>query len=430
MAKIAYSTELPRVGRKLRAPRHAFSLITRPWQIQPFLIAPVIPGETMKNLMIQSRCVTDPLVSKLTGWWNEYYFFYVKHRDLEGREDFTAMMLDLEKDMSAYKESASVPYYNFPNGFNWTKLCLQRVVETYFRNEGEAWDAFMIDGMPAGAVNIQSFVDSMLLGDAYDTPDLDVDANADDTITASEIDNAMRTWQFMRANQMTEMSYEDWLSTYGVRTPRVELHRPELLRYIREWQYPSNTVEPTDGTVASALSWSIRDRADKDRFFAEPGFIFGVTVARPKVYYSTQEGSAAHLMENALTWLPALMRDDPYTSLVRLSDTQGPFAATVTDSDGYWIDIKDLLLYGDQFRNFDPAGAVAGADQIWTGAALPDATLANKDYPSLTDSRNLFKATFATEPNDNLTRVRQDGIVTLSILGAQVDTTPPTSMGS
>ena len=74
----------PRVGRKLRSPIHRFHLRHYPFQLQPFMLAPVIPGETMKNLLLQARVVTDPIKNGLIGWWQEYYFFYVKHRDLAG----------------------------------------------------------------------------------------------------------------------------------------------------------------------------------------------------------------------------------------------------------------------------------------------------------------------------------------------------------
>lgn len=417
MAKNPFAA--PRVGRKLRTPQHRFHLRHYPFQIQPFMLAPVIPGETMKNLLIQSRVVTDPIKNGLIGWWQEYYFFYVKHRDLAGRDDFTAMMLDLEHDMSSYNEGASAVYNHFAGGINWAKLCLQRVVETYFRDEGVAWDAYTIDGLPAAAVNVENWFQSALLGDAYVVPDLDVDLDADDTIMASEIDAAMRTYQFQRAHNMTEMSYEDWLATYGIGTPKVELHRPELLRYLREWQYPSNTIDPTDGSPVGAVSWAIRDRADKDRFFTEPGFILGVTVSRPKVYFKNVDGSAADVMQDALTWLPALMRDDPYTSLRALAADKGPLQTVVTDADGYVFDVKDLLLYGDDYVNF------ARSDATYNGVALPSADLTNKDFPSITDVEGLFLGSTA-----DTRRVRQDGVVTLSILGTQVDTTPANSLGS
>lgn len=412
---------IARVGRRLRNPQHRFNLQTMPFQIQPFMIAPVIPGETMKNALLQSRVVTDPIRNKLIGWWCEYYFFYVKHRDLAGREDFTAMMLDLNHDMSAYRTAANPALNHFADGINWTQLCLDRVVETHFREEGDTV-AHLINGMPAGAVNVESWLDSTALSDAYTFEDpviYEDDQTTPGEVTASEVDAALQTWQFQRANNMTEMSYEDWLATYGIRAPRVELHRPEVLRYIREWQYPSNTIDPTTGAASSAVSWAIADRLDKDRFFAEPGFIFGVTVCRPKVYLRNVEGSATGLMDNALSWLPALMRDDPWTSMKKVEHDKGPLATVVTDTDGYWIDIKDLLIYGEDFIN------VARSATDLNMVTLPNADLSNKDYPTDADVDALF-----TGETDAGRQVRQDGVCKLSILGTQVDTTPPRSMGS
>ena len=66
------------VSRKSRRPSHPFQLRHMPWQIQPFLIAPVLPGETLKNILLQSRAVTKPIKNGIVGWWMEYHFFYVK----------------------------------------------------------------------------------------------------------------------------------------------------------------------------------------------------------------------------------------------------------------------------------------------------------------------------------------------------------------
>lgn len=414
---------IPKVGRKLRSPQHRFSLEMYPYQIQPFMIAPVLPGETMKNALLQSRVVSDTLKSASIGWWTEYYFFYVKHRDLAGRDDFTEMMLDLEKDLSGYYSAANVQHHHYGGTIDWTGLCLERVVETYFRDEGDTI-AHTIDGMPAAAINVENWTQSAQLGDVPDALDVDVDANADDTITAGEVDAALRTWQFLSANSMTTMTYEDWLGTYGVKTKGEELHRPELLRYIREWVYPTLDTRPaaytgTGGTTGSAVQWAIRDRLDKDRFFREPGFIFGVTVTRPKAFMKNIDGSAVGALVGALPWLPAIMNDDPMSSMVRFGPTEGPLAAVVADAEGYWFDVKDLFLYGDDFVNYTKTvGNGSFVD-------LPNAALTNKDFPSLTDVQGLFSGATA-----DTRRIRADGIVTLSVLGTQVDTTPGPSMGA
>ena len=93
MPRLEVVQEVPQVGRKQRRPVHTFQVRHRPWQIQPMVIAPVLPGETLENALVQARVVTDPIANPLIGWWIEYYFFYVKHRDLDARDTLTSMML-------------------------------------------------------------------------------------------------------------------------------------------------------------------------------------------------------------------------------------------------------------------------------------------------------------------------------------------------
>lgn len=409
--------ELPRSGRVTRRPQHTFQLKQTPYAIQPFLLAPVLPGETMKNLLMQARVVTDPIKNPLVGWWIEYFFFYVKHRDLNIRDALTDMVLSpawTAAGAGIETVPANAATYFCGNGIDWTAACLERVVEEYFRNDGEAWDDFLIDGLPAASINGNSWLDSVISRADYDgASGDDVTINTADGLTASEVEGAMRMWDIMRANNLTQMSYEDFLRTYGVRAPDAEdPHRPELVRFVREWSYPTNTVNPADGSPSSAVSWSIAERADKDRFFKEPGFLFGVSVARPKVYLSGQKGSAAWCMRNAFTWLPALLQGDPAASLTAIADATGPLG-DITDATGYVVDVRDILLYGDQFLNFDPAAVGANASAL----PLPTAGL-QKRYPALlADVQALFK-TAGSE------KVRQDGVVSLTIAGSQRDATP------
>lgn len=406
---------MPRMGRVTRSPRHSFQLKSRPFLLQPFMIAPVLPGETMKSLLLQARVVTDPIANPLIGFWKEYYFFYVKHRDLAGRDDFSEMMLDLDKDLSAYNRGTdSAVMYAKTGDRNWLALCVDRITEEYFRADDET-TAPLIDGLPVVKVNMDSVLNSAVLDDNLDLPtDQAIVVGTDDTVTASEIDAALRTWQFQRANNLTDMSYEDFLATYGISPKPEEHHRPELVRYIREWQYPSNTVEPTTGVPSSAVSWSISERADKDRFFREPGFLVGVTTTRPKVYLRNQSGAMAGHLKTALDWLPAIMSDDPWTSLRKYAAAGGPFPV-VSDAGGYWLDVKDLFIYGDQFLNFAP-GAVTNGSLV----DLPTAGL-NTLYPDADDIDALFSGTAKT--------VREDGVVQLSIATRLQDTSPVTRRG-
>lgn len=396
------------VGRRLRQPEHTFQVRHMPWIVQPIMIAPVLPGETFKNLMLQSRVVSKPIKNPLIGWWIEYYFFYVKLRDLDARETYENMMLDGELNTSALNAAAKVATYHGGGAPDYVQQCLDKVVEWYFRAEGEG--AHNISSMPLAAINRDDWMDSAINDAAFVSPiDVDVDGpDANTTVQASEVDKAVRTWQMLRAQQLTDMSFEDYLGTYGVRVEKEEPHKPELIRYIRNWTYPTNTVDPTTGIPSSAISWSVQERADKDRYCREPGFLFGVTVARPKVYLSNQKSAAVSMLTDAMAWLPAIMRDDPYTSVRKFAAGSGPLSA---NTDAYWVDVKDLFMYGDQFCNFALTETDAGM------VALPTAGL-EKRYVTQAMIDGLFQTA-------GTNTVNQDGIVKLQVLGALKDTTPP-----
>ena len=209
------------------------------------------------------------------------------------------------------------------------------------------------------------------------------------------------------------MSFEDYLRTFGVHMPADEgLHRPELIRYVKDWSYPSNTIDPSDGSPSSAVSWSVAERADKDRFFKESGFLFGVSVTRPKVYKKDIDEAGVHLLDDALAWLPAILRDDVATSLKQISSGTGPLATKYAASD-YWVDIRDLFIHGDQFINY----ATSETDKNLIDLLSADTNQSMK-YATEASIQALFFDTVT--PNYY---VHQDGIVSLNILGTQVDHT-------
>lgn len=409
MAQRISVAEVARTQRVSRHPQHPFQVRTRPWQIAPFFIAPVLPGETMRNLLLQSRVVSDPVKSSLVGWWNEYYFYYVKHRDLDGRDTFSNMMLDPTQSLTAFNQAALVEYYHGSTTISWVKECLKRVVAWDFRQDGEAWDAHTIGNLPSAQTSTtNSWLDSVQNDAARATiADVDVDGpDANTTIQASEINKALYQWQLLRTQGMTNMSYEDYLASYGVRPAQQEVNAPELVRYIRDWAYPANHIDPTDGSATAALSWKVVERADKDRYFSEPGFLFGVTVKRPKVYFSKQKGTVTDIMTDLYAWLPAVLRPEVEASIRKVAATTPPLNI---NTDAYWVDLKDLFLYGEQFVNFALTETDAGL------VALPTAAL-EKRYASSTDADGLF--TSASPAN----QIREDGIVSLSITGAIQDT--------
>ena len=409
----------PKNGRVMRRPVHPWNVRAQPYQMQPIVLAPVIPGETLKNAVLQARVVTDPVKNRLIGWWHEFYFYYVPFRAMAIAEHLENMVIDPEFDAQTAGITSNVAvaqhYFYGRHGIDWVKQCLDAVVAYDFRKPDYA-ATHVIDGLPVVGINKNSWADSLLtdsLVQAWDVPVVD-GADANTTLDASEVDLAMQQYELLKINGLIEMSYEDYLRTYGIRGKAVQEEptewTPELIRYIRDWQYPSNTIDPADGSAASAVSWSIAERIDKDRFFREPGFIFGFSVTRPKVYLGNQEGAAASALSTIRSWLPKILEDDPTTSMMKFASGEGPLTAGFDPGMGvedYWIDIRDLFLHGDQF--------VRGSQAYEIGLPSSDGNLI---YPTAAVYDALF-----VEQTGTAQHVEQDGLISFVIAGNQKDFT-------
>lgn len=412
--------QMTTTSRKNRYPKHSFQVRHKPWTIQPVAIAPVIPGESLTRALYQSRVVTDPIKHPLIGWWIEYYTFYVKLRDLAARDTLTEMMLDPAQSMAGLVSGAKLDTYHQAGSIDYVQMCLERVTEEYFRDEGEAYNAGgpgVVGGMPlAKAVGpMANWHDSVALDSAL-AAKADNDLQNPSHDVEGDLSQYQQAYERMQAMRMIDMTFDEWLETFGVKVRKDEQqHIPELLRYHRDWSYPSNTVEPTTGVPSSAVSWSVADRIDKDRYFREPGFIFMVSIARPKIYFGAQKSAGTEMLDKPEAWMPAVLGDQPWTSLRKFLATEGPLRGLGgSPANDYWVDVRDLYLYGDQFLNFDMAATDAGI------VALPKAGM-QKHYVADADRNALFVDAA------NKTLVRQDGVLDLTIKGPPLTTVDQTA---
>lgn len=409
-------TRAARQGRVNRNPVHRWNVRAQPYQIQPICIAPVIPGETLKSAVWQGRTVTDPLKNRLMGWWHEYYWYYVPFRALDIREELEQMVVDPEWTPDNIDSNVAVAnhYFYGRNSIDFVKHCLDAVVRYDFRKPDYPL-THTIDGLPIASINVENFTNSALAESLIEEFDVDVDVDGDGTITASEVNIAMQQYEMLRNNGLIEMTYEDYLKTYGIRGRAVqepdEQWTPELLRYSRDWQYPSNTPDAA-GNVSTVVSWSTAERIDKDRFFREPGFVFGVMISRPKIYLGRQLGAAVSMLDTIRSWLPKIMTDDPFTSLKSFANGQGPltegFKIGSNPVEGYVIDVRDLFLYGDQFVKNPGALSVA----------LP-AQDGNLQYPTSA----VYNSIFVDQTAGGKQHIETDGLIALTIAGSQRDFT-------
>lgn len=412
----ALITNLPRASRQTRTPKHTFHVRSKPFVLQPICIAPVLPGETMTKLDWQARIQTEQLRNAYIGWHAEFYWFYVKLSQLDTPETWiapgTGMLMDPEYDPTALADTASLStYHEDTAGIDYVKRCRNVVVREYFRDHGEdeTTAAGLVDtDQPLVHAERPGWMDSIALTSALiaASPDLPDDAaNA----TIRELERLQQQWEMLNVMGISDMTYEDFLATFGIGTPNVNAKKPEILRWAKYWQLPATAVDGATGTTSSVVSWKLEGRADKDRLFREHGFIVGYVTYRPKTYSLLQGTAAVSMLDTAFAWAPRQF-DTQYAGVTirDFADGRGPLTASV--SAGYTADTKDVFMYGDQFINF--AVSETNYNRVSYGA-VPEGR-----YPDTTAIDELFIAANTT----NL--VHCDGLARIAVKSALRDTTP------
>ena len=422
-----------RQRRRHRRPQNPFHIRSRPFEITPFMIHPVLPNETLDNLLFQADAYSDPIVSRVIGWHANYQFYYVPHMALanenlgapytsyEISELHTSSLSDITGAGAGVLGGVNAPTYGFKGAVPWLEACMEVIVNHFYRDEGTqaAYSSQIASGMeyPLAWVNQRSWIHS--LKEESKTGD-DEELAGVDPIEEQDILTGYTThfdqWEIMRDSGQDDLSYDDYLRAQGVRLGRgesyanlnagtnlaVENTYPELLRFVRKWVKPVNAIDPTDGSAVNAIRWNCSERADKKRYFKEPGFIVGVACTTPKIYLGNQKGSIVGLLKKADHWLPKVLQGYGYTSVTEVLDsvTDGPL---INQDEDYWFDLGDLFNYGDQFVNYTMA---AGNH----GLAIPDGNPLNKLYLSEAEIKTLF----VDSTNDQ--HIYQDGTVHLDIL--------------
>lgn len=415
-------------GRRQRRPKHTFNVRHLPYVIQPFMLAPVRPGETLVDMKTTLSAYSAPLASRNTGGWLEHVWFHVPVTAMPAATDIMNEFVDEAQALTSLTTAANEQYYykGVTGSANWVDQCMKAVVAEYFRGDTEdgvreAWDLHVIsqDGvnMPIAAVASDGMLDSLML-----LSELPADSSAptEDAYvgTLDALDAQRRTYDRLRLMGFRELTFEEWLHTQGVDVPKTaevtgREAKPEMLRMHRQFVMPANAIDPTDGSAASALVWKKEVSGDKDYLFKVPGFIIGVTICRFKTYMGRQYSNAASAIFSATGFLPRIeeFREDDALALGFRTETdqeRGPFGSGTADatspSGDYIYDILDLYFRGDQFVN-DLTATDAGI------VALPTAALQTR-YPTKAMVQDLF----AAEATDADNMIFQDGRCDLTIM--------------
>lgn len=416
---VTIQSESTLTRRRTRAPQFPFALHMRPWVLYPCLCAPVLPGETLKNAVVQARVVSDPLVSNVQGWWLEFYAFYVRAGDFAAPDDDNVRNLAASLASTWAGTNDAVDWgWNHGNANlpSFAKRATAAVVKAYFRtdvpgvNTAESEPASLDGTLPTVGVAGSSYWDSVqnepaqAFGASPVKPSAGASSWEQQWFAFQNLRNAVTREDFGVAppgsanfnpagGTAITGTFRDYLAQSGVRVaPQLKedvavFQRPELIRFVRDFAYPVPTVDNATGAIRSTVQWSLGERIDKRRFLAEPGFILCYMCARPKVFLSNVRGQACDLILNTSQgWVHPALDAEPHTNMKQLTTADIVQNGTTTVA---WMDVRDLFLRGDQWTNFNPTGTLA-AGTMCNRVVLPSADVMNKRYPALTDAQGVF----------------------------------------
>lgn len=367
--------------------------------LYPWMYHPVLPGETLKMISAKATVVSPPLAGPLTGAWLETFNFYVRLTDID--QELGEMFIGGTTSSQYTRGADNNANFVKAGERNWCALAMQQIYRHFFLDEGEA-DRTLSHGVFETKLIKSDWAESQVKLSDYDGADA----------LATEVDELtpqVQAFMAMRQMGMSEMSYDEYLKMYGVRTVTVEEGKPEMLSYRRYFTKPSNVLDPATGAPTGAWYWNVDEKNDKPKMFKEPGFVISCAVVRPKVFDSVQVSSVCGSMWGFEDWFPVYTLDDPAAGIVKETLDDMSFLS-LTGTTEYYRDRRDLLYHGEQFNNRlqnhtvpEDASRVAGAtDQDLRGMYLVDDTnLFASAGPTITDYDGIVSLNIAGHIQDN-----------------------------
>lgn len=397
--------------RKTRTPNFPIGGRIAPYGLYPIWAHPVLPGETLQSASQKTILRSEAIKNPLMGAWHEQWLVYFKFSDLD-RELGEMFIKDTIATTGFTASSDNTATFTHDGQIDWIGMCLRKLHESYFLHEGETAREIHT-GIPQVKLNNASWYQNMM----FEPADQSVP-----TSDASDLYEHLQGWMMLQQMQMTDLTYEDYLETYGVKASRGHDGEPEILRFGRSWTTPVNSIEPTTGAPSSAWLWNLDFKSEKPKRFQEPGFVVAFQTVRPKMRNANTLFSAVGNLWGFSDWFPSYNLEDPTAGVKEIAKNDPVFEAAMTDAGTETLiyDHRDLLSHGESFYN--------ATDPIWdynestghsvkTGANAEDV---RGEYCTLADIKNIAAA---ETPDTNGRIIAYDGIAMLRVSGHIEDTT-------
>ncbi len=369
MPKIATTTNATAGRRGERRPVFRASVELEPWEITPFMCFPLLPGETLHNILVDGRFLLNGCVSPLYPWYLDVQIFAVKLSDLD--IDFEQILLQsAQAGPSSLVDSAAKPMVGEAvGGISISNLVYKRIVDQFWKTDNVLPNSTINTDLKIAPVKWRGSHATLVEGE---TEKLML---RPDEITSDEL-----KFDLLDADP----TWTDVLRQYGVKVSQGEAGVPERIMWESIAKHPVFVQSDAADTIVTRYQvlWSVREARLTGKgqgiFAKEPMAIMGLVTIRPEII----EGNKRFMQINDLTdrerwWAPPFNTMDAVQNLLQEpgSGITAGHAWVDAAAGTTFINALDYWFMGESFTNMD-----------WNAATPPDAQLAghNADTPSRT----------------------------------------------
>lgn len=352
-----------------RRPVFRASIEMEPWEITPFCCFPMLPGETLHNVLIDGRFVLNGCVSPLFPWYLDIQLFAVRLSDID--VDFEAILMrDADTVPSDVTASGSLPMLGeAAGGMSVSKQCYDRICNEFWKTDNV---------LPNSTVNTDLFIAPVKW--RTDSSTYVEGESPSHILPPSSIVTPEMAHDLLDLN----ITWAETLRAYGVKVSTGEAGVPERIMWESIARHPTFVQSDAADTIVTRYQvlWTVREARlttrGKGIFAKEPMVVMGLATIRPEII----EGNKLFMRVNDLVdqerwWVP------PFNTMDAIQDILQEPGSGVTAGHA-WVDAGagvtqynalDYWFMGESFTNMD-----------WNAASPPSPQLVghNADSPSRT----------------------------------------------
>lgn len=368
----------PGYGRVRRNPMFPTAGIMVPFGLYPLAAFPLNAGDTLENLSMSGRFISQPIKHPINGAWFEQWIAAVPLSLIN-----SAFFTDLAPVTTGFTAAADQPrYFTKAGGLDLIKRAYDLVVAEYFTRVGATPP--VNDGVTMLPRMGVDWTENLMLKPSALNVSL---------LPMQGVNTALTGIDLESERALIESSdYRDWVQQFGVKDPARNDIRPRILRYLRNWSLPQNVIDPASGSPRSAFYWSPTLKLEKRMRAPEPTIVLVLGAWRPQMFSDYLPQSYLSRMAGIKEWLPP--HNEAAWSPIQGNDPLFKAGFGVV-GDNLIFDRSDIWSRGEQFINCLPADSPYPVP-VSTSTGVPGGQDQMRGkYPTAADINALFVTTTA-----------------------------------